>query len=247
MRDYTSTCMKRNLSATCITVLLFILSVPVFAGPYLTDPDIPDGERITYTMYQEEFRSGINSLTRVAYQEGRKIYRITTRSREGMQEAEMLSEYMLPIFVHSVTENNTYTEDTTIHLNPDRWERQPGIILLNYGTLEQVLRGFPFEDGAELKITSLMSGDGGDDSFEISIEYSGRETLSINKSRYDCHKLTMNISGKGVMGMMSKLFPKTSFWYSTDPSHYMVRYEGNNGPPGSPKTIIEIDKHPSAY
>jgi hypothetical protein len=237
--------MKKNQLPLCIIISLILFPAAVSGDSFLSDPGIPHGEQCFYTIYQDEVRGRMTSRTEVLEENGRKIYNIFTQSREEKTESKILASYMLPVYKHSFTENERFTEESTLKLDPGRQGRSSGILVLNYSTLDHILRGFPFDDPDTMPVKSLMSSDNDDtESFEISIKYSGRETVSIERKNYECHKLTMDISAKGVMGMMSKLFPKTSFWYSTSPSHYMVRYEGNNGPPGSPKTIIEIEGPP---
>ena len=41
-------------------------------------------------------------------------------------------------------------------------------------------------------------------------------------------------------GFWGAFLPKMKVWYSVTPPHYLVRYEGLAGPPGSPKRDIEL-------
>ena len=46
----------------------------------------------------------------------------------------------------------------------------------------------------------------------------------------ECYKLALTISGMGILDMM---MPKTYLWFYAKSPHYLVRFKGAIGPPGS--------------
>jgi len=115
-----------------------------------------------------------------------------------------------------------------------------GIKILDSIGLVYSLRGYPFTDPRKLRITFLSSDNDDDSDFELTVELGGIETLSVAERQIECYRLEMSFKMTGVFSVFSRLVPRTKLWYSYESPHYRVRCEGQNGPPGTPLTVMEL-------
>lgn len=101
-----------------------------------------------------------------------------------------------------------------------------------------MLRGFPWGERDSARVVFL--GSGGSPAFSFSLSVKGKETLSIQGRSLECWKAEL-----GMDGVFGALVPRTRLWFLVAAPHYMVRYEGLSGAPGSPKRILELHDYRS--
>ncbi len=220
-----------------ILLVFVVATVPAGAESGLKDPGIRHGERTTYAYFQGEDRTTITEIVRVKEEGGREIYEISSRTRAENSEVRISKNTMIPFYVHTVTRKHGLTLDNVTRVDGDVEAVDDEIILLSFTDLRYVLRGFPFDEPRHLKINLIESES--DSRFEMGVKFLKIETLTIKSRKIKSYKLGLTTSGSGLMKVLSAMFPKIYFWYSVDPPHYLVRYEGSGGQMGS-KSKIEI-------
>jgi hypothetical protein len=69
----------------------------------------------------------------------------------------------------------------------------------------------------------------------MSVKCKGRERIAVKGGTFDCYKLEFSMDG-----FIGTFLSKMNAWYSVEAPHYLVYYEGPDGPPGTPKRIMEM-------
>jgi hypothetical protein len=126
------------------------------------------------------------------------------------------------------------TLDSTLTVVDERKEPEgEEMKLADFSVLTHVLRGFPFTKLEKLKIGYFEEQR--KNSYSMSVKYEGREKVTVKSGTFDCYKLEFSLDG-----FFGTFLPKMNAWYSVEASHYLVYYEGPDGPPGTPKRIMEM-------
>jgi hypothetical protein len=112
------------------------------------------------------------------------------------------------------------------------------IIADDFVSLPVILRGFPWESTKSAHLVTLGSGGFGR-SFSVDLVVAGKETLTLNGKTYECWKVQIGVGGF-LGSIMSSIMGKSLYWFSTDPTHYLVRTEGLATAPGSPRQVVEL-------
>jgi hypothetical protein len=110
------------------------------------------------------------------------------------------------------------------------------IKIADFNILMYIMRGYPFGRLASLKIGYY--GEGNEKGYTMTLSYKGLEKVTIKDKTYACHKLDF-----GMSSFIGTFLPKLNLWYSAEPPHYLVKYEGPEGPPGTPKRVLELVKY----
>lgn len=71
------------------------------------------------------------------------------------------------------------------------------------------------------------------DALKMTVEKDGFETIDTASGRIESTRLKIRLAG------VLKNFWKAYYWFDKRQSQF-IRYEGVNGPPGTPKTVIEL-------
>ncbi len=95
-------------------------------------------------------------------------------------------------------------------------------------TISYLFRGYPFGTGARINFNIVTDGLDGSPSgsFGMYVKETGREKVEVPAGIFECRKLEMGIAG--IAGTFTAGY-RFYFWYDSDPSHRLVRYEDNNG------------------
>ena len=231
--------MKATLMLLTFLIYSGVVGVPdlVYAKTLIVDPNIPNGETITYTS-----RVGDKVLTVVEKvvikKEGEKeLYEITSRSNPLDRIIVLEKDTMAVVSVHTVRKYQEVTLDS--HLKVIDEKEQPGsdvIMLADFTIMNYLFRGFPFGEREKLKIGSYREEQ--KDDYPLNVTCKKQEKIEINGKTIECYKLEL-----GMDGFWGRFFPKTNMWYSVEPPHYLVRYKGQSGRPGSPKRVVELDAY----
>jgi hypothetical protein len=228
---------------TASALFLWILSFTLHAETPLQDPQIPDGESLLYRITKEEKKtettSYLEQLTVREQDNEEEVYRIFSVTPERDTETLLRRRDLLPI-----------QRNETIRLGGSTIVRQaileelspPGknsLFVLDMADLMQQLRGYPFSSPETLQL--IMAGQNPqEDSFSMAIAYGGTEIIEAGGRSFSTHRLSLNIKMSGPMSIIARLIPKTQFWYSSSPPHYLVRFEGGSGFGSSGKQVVEL-------
>ena len=224
-----------------IVLISFVLSLstistpfPTFAEILFVDPNIPHGETITYTSRTGDTLTTILEDVVIKRDGDRETYEITSRSESLDRTVVLVKETMTLLSVHTVRKYQEATLDSQLTVLDEKlYFKQDEVKLADFSALMYVFRGFPFNKLKKLKIGRY--GDKKKGKFSFNVKYKKIEKVKVNQRTVECYKLEL-----GMDGFWGTFFPKTNMWYSVAPPHYLVRYEGPSGPPGSPKREMEL-------
>ena len=228
-------------------VLAFIVGFcfSIFADMPIRDPGISSGEMAVYGVQVEGEYSQLIERVFIREDEGVDYYEIVSESDEETTTVNIDRSTMLPFYINTVTRSPRFTseESTIITL-------QPGfdydvIMILGFNELAYLLRGYPFEAEPTIGVDFLMSAgeDNGVFDFDIFVRFIDIETLSVGEKQVECYKLELRFRASGIMRVLNGMMPKTYFWYSVEPPHILIAYEGSSGPPGAPKRYVKIEDY----
>ena len=222
----------------CLTYSIAVgVSDLVYAETLFTDPIIPNGETITYVS-----RVGDKVVTVVEKvvirREGEKeIYEITSRSNPLNRTIVLEKDSMAIVSVHTVRKYQDVTLDSHLTVIDEKEQFDSDKVkLADFTIMNYLFRGFPFGKIEKIKIGSYREEQ--KDDYPLNVTCKKREKIEINGRTIECYKLEL-----GMDGFWGRFFPKTNMWYSVEPPHYLVRYKGQSGRPGSPKRVVELESY----
>jgi hypothetical protein len=230
--------MKSKLMLIFLTYSIAVgVSDLVYAETLFTDPNIPNGETITYVS-----RVGDKVLTVVEKvvikKEGEKeLYEISSRSNPLDRTIVLEKDTMAIVSVHTVRKYQEVTLDSYLTVIDEKEQfGSDKIKLADFTIMNYLFRGFPFGKLEKLKIGSYREEQ--KDDYPLNVTCKKREKIEIKGRSVECYKLEL-----GMDGFWGRFFPKTNMWYSVEPPHYLVRYKGQSGRPGSPKRVVELESY----
>jgi hypothetical protein len=74
--------------------------------------------------------------------------------------------------------------------------------------------------------------------YDITLEVRGREKIQTAAGSFDCYKVEL-VPHVGALDAFRFLFPKAYFWFTVDPLHTWIRFQGPENGPSSQEIIIE--------
>ncbi|MBN2051379.1 MAG: hypothetical protein JW760_13080 [Spirochaetales bacterium] len=207
----------------------------------LKDPLIPHGEWSILSVTTDDEESRLRSRVEIIG-DRQDTYSVLITGPEETTEIKLRRADMTAFYLRNLRGRGEYSleSSTLVQGNP---EARPGEIrILDTTSIIYALRGYPFSDPKPLRITFLSTGDESSD-FELSVMSAGKENISLRDRTLECYRLELSFKMSGVFAVFSKMVPKTRLWYSAAPPHYLVKYQGQNGPPGTPMTTMEIREY----
>ncbi len=219
-----------------LTFLLLIVtaSQTVFAESPFIDPAIPNGETTTYTSHIGDKTMTVVEVVTVKHDGLREVYEITSRSDSLDRTLTLDKETMAILSVHTVRKFPEVTLDSKLKVLNEKFSAEEGEVkLADFAVITYLFRGFPFTKREKLKIG--FYGEERKKTFTFSARYKKREDVTVNQKTVACYKIEF-----GLDGFWGAFLPKMYSWYSVDHPHYLVRYQGLVGPPGSPKRNAEL-------
>jgi hypothetical protein len=225
-------------SNTCLLVLS-VIAVALVSGTAsaetpLIDPQIPSGEHAVYDMQVGDSKFSMDCSVIIKKDGSRELYDITTLSKRQDKEIRLDKKTMALVSVHAVRKYTDATLDSVLNVVSETQTFKGGEIkLADFNILMHIMRGYPFGKLPSLKIGYY--GEGNEKSYTMTLTYKGLEKVTIKDKTYECHKLDF-----GMSGFIGTFLPKLNLWYSAAPPHYLVKYEGPEGPPGTPRRTLEL-------
>jgi hypothetical protein len=222
----------RLFMAAVIAVAL--LSGAASAGTPLVDPQIPNGEHAVYATQVGDTKFSMDFTAVVTKDGTRELYQITTLSERQDKVIRLDKKTMALVSVHALRKYSDATLDSTLNVVKETQTFKDGEIkLADFNVLMHIMRGYPFGRLPSLKIGYY--GEGNEKGYTMTLTYKGVEKVTIKNKAYECHKLDF-----GMSGFLGTFLPKLNLWYSAAPPHYLVKYEGPEGPPGTPRRTLEL-------
>jgi len=227
----------RIKSIPVLFITFCLICVPFKALPAETpffDPNIPDGETVTYTTTIGDKTFSVVERVSVLNDGDRKLYEIISLSDSIDRKLVLDKETMSIVSVHTLRKYPEVTLDSKLKVKDERPVlEEDEVKLADFAVMSYVFRGFPFTKRDTLKIGFYGAEQGR--KFSFNANYKGKETLTVNDKSIESYKLEF-----GLDGFWGTFFPKMNVWYSVAPPHYLVRYKGLVGPPGSPKRDMQL-------
>ena len=236
---------KRGYEMISKLMLLIFLTYSIAVGAsdlvsaetLFADPDIPNGETITYASRVGEKLLTVVEKVVIKREGGKELYEITSCSNPLDKTIVLEKGTMAIVSVHTVRKYPEVTLES--HLKVIDEKEQFGtdaIKLADFTIMNYLFRGFPFEKREKLKIGSYREEQKDDSPLNVACKK--QEKIEINGRTIECYKLEL-----GMDGFWGRFFPKTNMWYSVESPHYLVRYKGQSGRPGSPKRVVELESY----
>ena len=217
-----------------LLLLIVASSRTVFGESPFIDPAIPNGETITYTSRTGDKTMTVVEVVTVKHDGIREVYEITSRSDSLDRTLTLDKQTMAILSVHTVRKFPEVTLDSKLMvLNEKPCEVEGEVKLADFAVISYLFRGFPFTKREKLKIG--FYGEDRGRKFSFSAHSKEKEDVTVSQKTVECYKIEF-----GLDGFWGTFLPKMNAWYSVDPPHYLVRYQGLVGPPGSPKRDVEL-------
>jgi hypothetical protein len=200
------------------------------------DPQIPDGEKITYNVRIGEETEVMVEETAVKTEDSREIYEVMSVSKFEDKVVKIDRKTM------SVTYSDITQKSAEVSIDRKttvlKMEAKPAgneVLLTDFNGLNFLMRGFPLKEKRPVRIRPVGGRNQGP--FILNVKLAGETSLKIGDKTLPCYELEL-----GMSGIFGALFSKVRFWYSMEMPHYLVKYEGNMGP-GTPKQVWELKEY----
>jgi hypothetical protein len=229
--------MRRAVVFFAVVASIVCTAHLLLAQTPLVDPQIPDGEKASYTSQIAGSRFAVEHTVKIKQEGGRELYEITALSQRQDKVILLDRKTMALISVHTLRKYPDATLDSNLSVVSEKQTFKDGEIkIADFNILMYIMRGYPFGRLPSLKIGYY--GEGNEKGYTMTLSYKGIEKVTIKDKTYACHKLDF-----GMSSFIGTFLPKLNLWYSTEPPHYLVKYEGPEGPPGTPKRVLELVKY----
>ena len=242
-----STCSRlphsgRPLRGGTIGLALFFGAVAALHSQVpITNPSIPAQERIVYEEAVGDGRGTVSVDVRLVADTTRSYYEVRQESEKVSALFRIDSETLFPFY----TEETTRGARAVVRRSVEVLQSQPAagpdeLAISDPSALVFVLRGFPWGSRDSARLVFLGGNGGGDagQGFAFGLSVQGKETLKLNGASYECWRVQL-----GLEGAFGGLMPKTRLWFLVAAPHYLVKYEGPSGPPGSPKRVLTLREY----
>ncbi len=204
------------------------------AGFTFNDPNIPDGEILIYSSTTDGAITDIVEKTVIKKQGGREFYEITSNSPALDLVLRIERQSMAVLSVEQVKKFNEVTLASKIDVTRQKPNSSnTEIKLVHYTTLKYLMRGFPFAEGQRVRIG--FYGESEKSKFSMSLACTKKETIKVRQKPVECYHLEL-----GLDGFFGTFFSNTHLWYSAELPHRLVKFQGTNGPIGSPESLVEL-------
>ena len=98
------------------------------------------------------------------------------------------------------------------------------------------LRTLPFGTNKSVKAKILSNEP---ELYNVEFQQRDIEKIKTPDGEIECYKVEV-VPKLGLLGVFKVFFPKTYFWFTVEPPHRWVRYEGLENGVGTPEVIMEV-------
>ncbi len=244
----------------------FCLSTYSNAGSF-RDPMIPDGQALSYRYTSksysplflgeikqgEEVEESSTVITTLVDEQGKKTYQIVDRGRrkngyrlEHISHLAVEQEGLKPV---SFSARDLNPQGRTIrHMQAvfdDPAVRYPEDTFPVF-CIVQAMRGTLFEEAQQVTLTLWIAPT---ELFRLVLFIRDTVQTSVPAGTFTCYLVEMRPDIRSILPMSPLLarlvqpfVPEYRFWFSVEPSHPLVRFEGALGGAGAVKHTIELTK-----
>jgi hypothetical protein len=78
--------------------------------------------------------------------------------------------------------------------------------------------------------------------YEMKIEMRGKERVKTTAGDFECYKIEL-MPQLGALNLLRSFLPKAYFWFTVEPPHFWVRYEGPENGAGTSQIVMELKKY----
>ena len=219
-------------------IMLFRPSVPASGQIRIQNPSIPDDEQLVYSVKSGADSWIMRQQCSLHAENGGSWYEFSSRSPEADTLIRLDPVTLFPRSSEVVTHaRDSIIRRTTEIVKASFVAKADELIIADdFASLPVILRGFPWESTKAAHLVTLGSGGFGR-SFSVDLAVAGKESLTLNGKTYECWKVQIGVGGF-LGSIMSSIMGKSLYWFSTDPTHYLVRSEGPTSAPGSPRQVV---------
>ncbi|MBN1524718.1 MAG: hypothetical protein JW904_09555 [Spirochaetales bacterium] len=222
-----------RFSAFLFAVVFFtgFSAAVLFSDTVLTDPLIPDGEKISYSVTIENRTFTRMQTILQKTENGKELYEVTSDSQSEDQRLKIDRRKMEVVYSWTKVKAKYFTveKEITTHKNVIPTNKNE-IAIIEYNGMTHLFRGFPFPATRSIRVRTSEGGD-----ILILATFTKETDVATKLGTVRCFELEV-----GLDGLLGIFFPKTYVWYTKEAPHYMVKYEGISGGPGSPVMKMEI-------
>jgi hypothetical protein len=226
----------KRILAFLLTMVWFVSAAPAFAQT-LADPVVPDGEELVYRQTVGSEVSQVTVKTSRKTWNGRDVYEITGSGRSEDQILRVGRPGLDQLYSFSREKHSQTTVERQTSIVRNEIKTSEGeIVLIDFLALEFLLRGYPLDGRKTVAVRTVQES-----GFGFQVNRLDDAVLPVAGKNVSCYRLELALTG-----FLGAIFPKTVYWYSLDSPHFLVRFEGSSGAPGSPKKILELMEFPHA-
>ncbi len=246
-----------------LAVLFFLFVVETAAAEPMGDPDIPDGQRIVYT-YDTSYKSSfflkeikekeevLESVNTIEFygEEGKRFYRVRDRGRRvngyTFDHVTILErgDYLTPI---SFRASDSNAEGRIIREMFARFDDEalvyPDDTYPIFSSITAI-RGLDFKLGGRAEVFLWLAPT---EIYRIFLDVDAIETISTAAGSFECYRLELKPDIRAILpignflaSLLQPFLPEYYFWYSTEPSHPLVKFSGSLGGAGASHTVVEL-------
>jgi hypothetical protein len=223
--------------------LYFFLCIPFVRAQEVQSPStegrtLPAQERFVYLRKIGDKVDDLVLNTRLVKDADETFYELTTQAPDQTGYYKLSPETLFGYY----SDITTRTKDTVIRRTTTIIEnriklKDNELLLSSTDTISQTLRIFPWGRVPKARIVFPgFSENSSGFSFELTVL--GKETININGKEYPCWKAQL-----GLGGIFGAVFGKTLLYFSTTSPSYLLKSDGVVGPPGTPRTILELKNY----
>jgi hypothetical protein len=228
----------RVLYALPILVASALSSPSLSAQVVIRNPSLPAEESAVYTERVGEDSWTVSQSLVLRSDNGDSWYQFTSRSPESDVSVRLDALTLFPRDSEVITRSgDSVIRRTTEILQATPHPRANELVVGDFASLPVTLRGLPWGTFTTVNLIALgASGRGQQFSFQLTV--AGRESIGAGGKTYDCWKVQL-----GLGGFMGAFMGKSTYWFSADAPHFLVKAESPTGGPGSPLQRWELQSY----
>ncbi len=210
-------------------------TAPLCAQVVVQNPSLPQEENLVYTESVGGDAWTVTQSLSLKTAKGDSWYEFRSSSPDSDVVMRLDPSTLFP----RSSEVTSHSADSLIKRTTEILKMTPHpkaneLIIGDFNSLPITLRGLPWGTFTSANLVFLGAGGRGYQ-FSPKLTVAGRESVSAGGKTYDCWKVQL-----GIGGFLGSLMGKSSYWFSADAPHFLVKSESPSGGPGSPLQRWEL-------